>query len=114
MSPADLVRIQHMLDAAEEALGFINGRAREDLNDDRMLTLACTRLLEIMGEAASQVSPEFRNLSPHVPWNSVTGMRNRLVHAYYDINLDVLWETLVGDLPHLVRVLHEIIGSTDN
>ena len=101
-----------MLEAAEEALRFINGRERKDLNDDRMLALACTRLLEIVGEAASQVSPEARNQYPQVPWNSVTGMRNRLVHAYYDINLDVLWETLDGDLPNLVPALQKIIGAT--
>ena len=114
MWPADLVRVRHILEAAEEALRFVNGRAREDLNDDRMLTLACTRLLEIVGEAASQVSPELRNRFSQVPWNSIAGMRNRLIHAYYEINLDVLWETLAGDLPDLVRVLHEIIGSTEN
>ena len=79
------------MDAAEEALRFVVGRARENLNDEHMLTLACTRLLEVVGEAASQVSAELRDRNSQVPWNGMTGMRNRLVHAYYDINVDVLW-----------------------
>ena len=83
-----------MLDAAEEALRFAGGRTGEDLNDDRMLTLACTRLLEVIGHAASQVSTEPRDRYSQVPWDPMTGMRNRLVHAYYDINLDVPWESL--------------------
>ena len=103
-----------MLEAAEEALRFVEGRTREYFDDDRMLTLACTRLLEIVGEAAGQVSPDIRNLYPQAPWNSVTGMRNRLVHAYYDINLAVLWETLATDLPTLVPLLQGIIRQEES
>ena len=102
-----------MLDDAEEALRFVGGRAREDLNDDRMLTLACTRLLEVIGEAARQVSAESRDRYSQVPWNGMTGMRNRLVHAYFDINLDVLWETLERDLPALVPVIRDIIAREE-
>jgi len=60
MSKSDLVRVRHMLDATREALFFVSGKTREDLHGDRMLVLSCTRLLEIIGEAASQVSPEFQ------------------------------------------------------
>ena len=73
-----------------------------------MLTLACVRLLEVVGESASQVSPELRARYADVPWNQMIGMRNRLVHAYFDINLDVLWETLNDSLPSLVPTLKEI------
>lgn len=103
-----------MLDAAEEAVGFVGGRAREDLNDGHMLTLACTRLLEVVGEAGSQVSPESRDQISQVPWNIISGMRNRLIHAYYDINLDVLWQTLILDLPALIPILQDILALDDS
>jgi uncharacterized protein with HEPN domain len=98
-----------MLDANREALSFVVGKTREDLNVDRMLTLSCVRLLEVIGEAASQVSAEFRARYPDVPWNQMTGMRNRLIHAYFDVNLDVLWETLADSLPSLVHALEDIL-----
>ena len=109
MSKSDVVRVRHMLDATREALSFVVGKTREDLNVDRMLTLSCVRLLEVIGEAASQVSPEFRAKYPQVPWNQITGMRNRLIHAYFDVNLDVLWETLAGSLPSLAHALEGIL-----
>jgi len=83
-----------MLDAAREAIAFTAGKGRDDLKADRVLSLACVRLLEIVGEAASQVSQDFRQQHPEVPWAQVVGMRNRLIHAYFDIDQDVLWETL--------------------
>ncbi len=98
-----------MLDAAREAMSFAAGKTRERLNVDRMLTLSCTRLLEVIGEAASQVSPEFRARYPQVPWNPITGMRIRLIDAYFDVYLDVLWETLAADLPALVPALEDIL-----
>lgn len=105
----DLVRVHHMLDATREALEFVAGKTREDLDADRVLSLACTRLLEVVGEAASQVSQEFRAQHPQVPWAQIVSMRNRLIHAYFDVNLDVLWETLATDLPSLLKDLEEIV-----
>jgi uncharacterized protein with HEPN domain len=94
MSPDDRWRIQHMIDAAEQALGFVRERQRADLEADPMLCLALTRAVEIVGEAAAQVSEAGRGEMPAVPWPQIVGMRNRLVHAYFDINLDILWDTV--------------------
>ncbi len=109
MSKSDFVRVRHMLDATREALSFVGEKTREDLNADRMLILSCIRLLEIIGEAASQVSPEFRATYPDPPWNQMIGMRHRLIHTYFDVNLDVLWETLTDSLPALVPALEKIL-----
>ena len=109
MSKSDVIRVRHMLDATREALSLVAGKTRENLNGDHMLTLACTRLLEVIGEAASQVSAEFRARYPNVPWNQMIGMRNRLIHAYFDVNLDILWETLADSLPSLAHALEDIL-----
>lgn len=84
------IRLRHMLDAAEEALPFAQGRRREDLDRDRNLVLAPVKEVEIIGEAAYQVSPEGRQQWPDIPWEDLIGMRHRLAHAYVDINLDIL------------------------
>jgi uncharacterized protein with HEPN domain len=102
MSPDDRWRIGHMIEAAEDALAFVQGRQRADLDQDRMLCLALTRAVEIVGEAAAQVSTAGRAEMPGVPWQQVVGMRNRLVHAYFDINLDILWDTVELALPALL------------
>ena len=99
--PPDEVRLLHIRDAAETAAGFIAGRNREDLESDQMLRLALTKLVEIVGEAAKQLSAAGRTRYPGVAWDDAARMRDRLVHHYFDIDLDVLWATLTDDLPAL-------------
>ena len=96
-----------MLEAATEAMEFAHGREREDLQTDLMLVRALMASLGIVGEAARQVSQETRRQYPSVPWQDIVGMRNRLVHAYYDINYDVVWQTVKEDLPALVEALEQ-------
>lgn len=111
MSPDDRWRVRHMVDAAEQALAFVQGRQREDLNTDAMLRLALTRAVEIVGEAAVQVTETGRNECPDVPWPQIVGMRNRLVHAYFDINADILWDTVRIGLPRLLEQLRGPLGE---
>jgi uncharacterized protein with HEPN domain len=99
-----------MLDAAQEAAGFARGRTRKDLDCDRLLALALVKCVEIVGEAASQVSAEARAEAPLVPWQDIINMRHRLVHAYFDINRDILWSTVREDLPTLIRRLESVAG----
>jgi uncharacterized protein with HEPN domain len=109
MSPDDRWRVVHMIEAAEQALDFVRTRQRADLDADPMLRLALTRAVEIVGEAAAQVSEAGRAEIAAVPWPQVVGMRNRLVHAYFDINLDILWDTVLIALPTLVKQLKAVI-----
>ena len=97
----DGVRLRHMLDAARQAVGFARGRTRADLDRDLQLSLALTRLVEIVGEAAKNVSTERRALLPKVPWRAIAGTRDRLVHAYFDVDHDQLWQIVSTDLPAL-------------
>jgi uncharacterized protein with HEPN domain len=109
MREVDVIRLRHMLDAAREAVGFVCGRARSDLDEDRQLTLALVKDIEIIGEAAYQVSQATRDETPAIPWDDIIGMRHRLVHAYFDIDLDILWKTAQEDLPHLIAALEQVI-----
>ena len=107
----DSVRIRHILDSAREAIAFSKGRRRADLDTNRKLNLSLVRLLEMIGEAARGISLEFRESHPDLPWKSMVGMRDRLIHGYFDINLDVVWETVTDDLPGLVAKLEKILGD---
>ena len=101
-------RLRHMLDAAREAMDMAVGQQRADLDTDRKLCLSLLHLLEIIGEAATGVSPDFRLKHPDLPWKKIMGMRNRLIHGYFDVNLDVVWQTVTEDLPGLVTQLEKI------
>ena len=101
MTRADRVRLTHMLEAAREALSFAQDRSRAELNHNRMLLHSLVRSVEIVGETAVNVSPEYKGSSPGIPWARLAGMRNRLIHAYFDIDADIVWDTTVLDLPPL-------------
>ena len=114
MRDEDRIRIRHMLDAARDAVGFARGRARSDLACDRQFALALVKCVEIVGEAASQVSGETHAEIPHLAWVDIINMRHRLVHAYYDINLGVLWSTVCEDLPQLIAALEAVPGIEES
>ena len=109
MQRHDEIRLRHMLDAAKEALEFAVGKSRKDLDDDRMLTLAITKSIEIIGEAATKVTESCKAENDNIPWNDITSMRNRLIHGYFDINLDIVWETIQTDLPELIESLQKVL-----
>lgn len=110
MDQADLIRLKHMRDAAGEVVHFTTGKVRSDLDHDRMFVLAILKNLEIIGEAASRVSPAGREVIPVIPWDDIIGMRNRLIHGYFDVNLDIVWETISHDVPHLLAHIDSLLG----
>jgi len=105
----DLIRLRHMLAAAKEAMEFAAGKTRMDLEKDRLHMLAIIKSIEIIGEAASKVTETFKTEKSNIPWNDIINMRNRLIHAYFDVNLDIVWQTVKTDLPDLIKDLEEII-----
>ncbi len=100
-----------MLDAAKEARSFASGKKRSDLDNNRQLALALVKDIEIIGEAASKVSQETRTKHPAIPWLDIINMRNRLIHAYFDIDLEIVWDTATKDLLPLVAELEKIAGK---
>ena len=105
MRPEDAIRIRHMIDAAKAAQEFAKGQQRSSLDTDRKLLFALVRAVEIIGEAAARMAPETRAAAPLVPWPAIIGMRNRLVHAYFDIDRDILWRTVTEEIPPLIALL---------
>ena len=109
MQPHDDIRLRHMLDSAEEAVEFAAGKSRKDFDDNRKLLLAIIKSIEIIGEAASKISEARKAENDNIPWKDIIGMRNRLSHGYFDVNLDIVWQTVKTDLPDLIKALKEII-----
>lgn len=114
MRPEDSGRLEDMLAASQDALGFAAGRTEAELETDRMLFLALVKALEIIGEAASRLSPETREQYPQIEWSAIIGMRNILVHAYGSIDSAELWKTIQSDLPSLVPKLENILAIEDD
>jgi len=100
--------LDHMAQAAADACGFVEGWAKDDFLADKRTQQAVVMSVVIMGEAATKVMeshPEFAQAHPQVPWRSMRGMRNRIAHGYFDINLDVVWDTVQTALPALLAQL---------
>ena len=109
----DAMRLRHMLEAARDALSFVAGKTREDLSSDRMLALSLVKSIEIIGEAASKVSPACKTQFDEIPWPDIIAMRNRLIHAYFDVNLDIVWQTIKQELPQLIAQLEKALSQSD-
>jgi len=101
----------HMLEAAQHAGEFADGLTRSAFERDILRQYALARAVVIVGEAASNVTDELQGQHPHVAWAQIKGMRNRLAHAYFDINLDVLWRAVTVELPTLEEQLQVIIDD---
>ena len=110
MRKDDEIRFRHMLDAAHEVVYFARGRTRDDLDNDRQLVLALVKAIEIVGEAATQITESTRLRLSEIPWQRIIGMRNRLVHANFDMNLDIVWKTVQEDMPGLISLLDSAIS----
>jgi len=108
MQAEDRIRLLHMIEGMEAALGFVAGRQRTDLDSDSMLLFALVRAIEVVGEAAAKVSEEFRSKAPDIPWGLIVSMRNRLIHGYFDIDRDILWKTATDELPDLLARLRAV------
>jgi len=109
MTPEDEARLGHMLEAAKKAIGFAAGISRGDLETDEIRVLAITRLLEIVGEAARNVSTETKNLAAELPWREIAGTRDRLIHGCFAVDLNIVWQIVTFDLPLLVNRLEVLL-----
>lgn len=109
MSRTDECLLRHMLDAAQEAVAFMEGRTRADLQSDRMLALSVIKDIETLGEAATRVSAATRALLPQFPWDRAISMRHGLVHGYSKIDFEAAWNTVKQDLPPVIELIKPLI-----
>lgn len=101
----DITRVRRMLDFAQKAVDFNRSQSRADFGSDEMLAMATIHLIEMIGKASHSVSKTFQEKYPRIPWQNITGTRNRLAHGYIDTDLDVIWTIVKKDLPSLIRQL---------
>jgi uncharacterized protein with HEPN domain len=106
-----LVRLRHTLDHAREANALARGRSRRDLDTDRMLNLALSRLLVLVGEGAARTPEGLRSNHPDVPWRAAMATRDRLVDHYDEANSDVMWRMIHDDLPPLIDALQRMLAG---
>jgi len=105
--------LEHMQQAATDACNFIEGLSKNDFLSDKRTQQATIMSLIVIGEAATKIMdyyPDFVEAHLTVPWRGMRGMRNRIAHGYFEINLDVVWETVQTALPELLKQL----GSMKN
>jgi uncharacterized protein with HEPN domain len=105
----ELVYLHDMVTSARRILEYLEGRSRTDLDKDQMLQDAVCRQLEVLGEAANRVGEGTRSKHPSLPWKSIIGMRNQLIHAYHRVDLDIVWQTAEESLPELIQQLEALL-----
>jgi len=106
--------LDHMLEAARLACSYVKGLSKADFLDDKRTQQAVILNLILIGEEATRILKDhenFANQHPSVPWRSMKGMRNRIAHGYFEINLDVVWETVQSALPELIKQLPTVRAS---
>jgi uncharacterized protein with HEPN domain len=105
----DLIRIRHMLDAAKNAIESVQNSTLADLEKNHIWALGLVKCIEIIGEAASKVKEDTREQFPQIPWNQIVAMRNRLIHVYFELDMEQVWKALTEDIPALATELEGIL-----
>lgn len=114
MAKSDFARLKHMLEAANMCLDFLEKKTRTEFESNRMIIFATIRALEIFGEAAANISRPFQKRHPHIPWKSIIGMRNRLIHAYFDIDYDIVWQAVKVEIPKIIPEIEKLIFDLES
>lgn len=109
MNERDQTRLYDMRNEAQRACKFLQDKTQIDLETDDLLAYAVVRAIEIIGEAGSKVTEETRAQYPQIAWRNIIGMRNRIIHEYNDVDLDIVWEVVHRNLPQLIAQLEQIL-----
>ena len=103
--------LKDILEAANKAIGFVAGLSTTALADDDKTEFAVIRALEIVGEAARRIPTSYREEHPHIPWAEMAGMRDKLIHDYFGVDLEVVLKTVREDLPPLIIAIQALLES---
>ncbi len=109
--PRDDLLLAEMIDAAEQAVALVSGKSVDDLEADRTLRDALLWNFTVLGEAAAQLSGELRARYPDIAWESPSRLRNRIVHGYWSIDLEIIDNTARDQLPEFVTRLREVVEA---
>jgi uncharacterized protein with HEPN domain len=114
MPTPDCFYSSHVLYLAAYSLKPDKLLGRKDFDDNELLRLSLTHLLQIIGEAARRVSPELRKSHSQIDWKAIVGMRSKVVHDYLNVDEDIVWDTVTNELPSLVKQLERILDSENS
>ena len=104
----DQVYLDHILEAISKIENFLSGISKSDFDKNPLVQDAVIRNFEIIGEATKKISKQFTQSHPEIPWQEMAGMRDKLIHDYLDVDLDVVWRTVEIDLPLLKELISKI------
>jgi len=106
--------LQDILDASEKAMAFCEGLEFGDFQRDDKTSFAVVRALEIVGEAAKAIPETVREFHPELPWREMAGMRDKLIHRYFGVDLQVVWVTVRQRLPGVAKILRSVLKAQDD
>lgn len=112
MLPSNIELLKHILDELDFVLSNANGKDKLQVIDDPILSRAIIRSVEIIGEASSKLNPDFKALHSHIEWRKISDTRNRLIHNYFGVDYDILWDIIISKLPKLHDDIHKIINES--
>lgn len=114
MSKDTLVFLKHVKDFCNDISSFVGKATKKDFLDNMMMQDAVVRKIEIIGEAVKNVPHNFREKYPQVPWKKIAGMRDKIIHHYFDVDLDTVWATIQKDIQELKEMAEEIIKKEED
>ena len=106
----DSIYLEHIEQNLKRIILYASGMTKEEFLENTQLQDACIRQIEIMGEATKRISEAFKEKHPEVPWKDMAGMRDKLIHDYIDVDLNIVYQTVVIDIPFLLPVIEKILG----
>lgn len=113
MMKDEMVYLGHMLDYARSAVNKIEGKEKSDFDEDENLRFALAYTLQVIGEAARNITPETRDRYKQIPWSDITGMRHRIVHNYINVKFEIVWDVVRYELSNLIVELEKIVPPED-
>lgn len=111
MWASNLELVRHIFDECEFIITHTQGKTENQVLDDKVLLKALERSIEIIGEATKKIDDEFKSMYPHIEWRKMAGTRDHLIHHYFGIDYDILWDIIENKIPELYYSIKEILDE---